>query len=61
LYELEASICKEKLLKLKKSDASCSKAVHFRARLSASGGCLALDNPPEADRWVPPVCPQGGK
>jgi hypothetical protein len=28
----EAFICKEKLLNFKKSDASCSKAVHLRLR-----------------------------
>jgi hypothetical protein len=44
LHELEVSIGKEKRLNLKKSDASCSKAVHFRAKKSASGGCLALNN-----------------
>jgi hypothetical protein len=49
LHESEASIGKEKLLNLKKSDASCSKAVHFRAMLSASGGCFALNNQPPAD------------
>jgi hypothetical protein len=44
LHESEASIGKEKPLNFKKSDASCSKAVHFRAMLSASGGCFALNN-----------------
>jgi hypothetical protein len=40
------SYSKEKLLNLKESDASCRKAVHLRLRLSASGGCLGLNNPP---------------
>ena len=34
-----------------------SDARHFRAKLSASGGCFALNNPPEADRWKRPTRP----
>jgi hypothetical protein len=42
LHESEASIGKEKPPNFKKSDASCSKAVHFRAKHSEL--CFALNN-----------------